>query len=191
MQSLSTTIFLIGATGDLARRKLWPALYRLLLNKTLTNFCIIGVGRETSSIEQILDGVRPFISQIQEPIFTELARRSTYIPLDLGQKAAWNNFADTVHSYERKFFTAQPNRLVYCATASDFFCAITELFGATKLLERQATPTTPWHRIVYEKPFGHSALNAQEIDHCIARFFTENQVFRIDHYLSKEIVSNI
>jgi glucose-6-phosphate 1-dehydrogenase len=192
MASSRTTIFLIGATGDLARRKLWPALYRLILSKNLTEFCIIGVGRENVAVDSILSGIRPFIGAVKEDVFTELARRSSYIQLNLEEKTAWNSFAEQIKKIEQKLFSSdEPNRLVYCATASDFFCAITQLFGETKLLARRTKQSSPWHRIVYEKPFGQSARNAQEIDTCIAQFFAEDQVFRIDHYLSKEIVSNI
>ena len=110
---------------------------------------------------------------------------------DLTQQSTYQDIYDRMHKIEARWHTI--NRLVYCAVSSDFFCTITTNLVKADIIAYQeaSTSTQPWHRIVYEKPFGKDLHSAQEINRCIASHVAEHQLFRIDHYLTKDIVHNI
>ena len=83
------------------------------------------------------------------------------------------------------------NRLAYLAAAAHFFCPITQHLGESGIVQRLHGDGNQWHRIIYEKPFGKNLESAHEINACIAQWFKESQIYRVDHYLTKEVVSNI
>ena len=88
-------------------------------------------------------------------------------------------------------FSLSGNRLLYCATSSQLYCAITEQSIKTGLIKRKEPHEKVWHRVAYEKPFGHDALSAHTLNQCIDERLHEEQIYRIDHYLTHEMVSNI
>lgn len=179
---------LFGATGDLARRKLMPALYRLVLEKKLADVSFFLVGREESTVEAIFTHTKPFIGDIDASTWRSMMERSLYHQCDLTKSDTYEVLHDRIQDAEATWKTT--NRLVYCAVASDFFCAITEGLARTGILQK-TPPDGSWHRIVYEKPFGRDQLSAHCINESIERTLSEQQIFRIDHYLTKEIVNNI
>lgn len=184
------TIIILGATGDLTKRKLLPALYRLIEREKLNKFLIIGAAIEKSSAPQIMRQTKPFILSADKAIFAKITNHFFYHQLRFDNEADFGVLAAFVASLEKEH-AMSGNRVVYLAAAAEYFCSITQHLATSKLVTRRAEQITPWQRIVYEKPFGHDLHSAQEINACIKQYFEESQIYRIDHFLTKELVSNI
>lgn len=183
------TIIIIGITGDLAKRKLIPALYKLIEQKKINKFVLIGAALEKTTKDEILENALPYIPSCDVHIWQQLVKSSYYMSLNASNKDDFLALHHMVIKAE-KDHELPGNRLLYCATASDFFCSISQSAVESGLICKQ-TPCPSWHRIVYEKPFGHDAKSAHEINNCIQQLLEENQIYRIDHYLTEEIISNI
>lgn len=182
-------ILLLGATGNLATRKIFPALYALFEKNKLGNSIIIGTALSTITAEQLLENVKKIVTPKNETKWQEFAKRISYQSIDFSHEKDFDTLADFVAKEEKKA-KLSGCRLVYCATAPFFYCAITNGLAQSKLISR-SNKNTVFQRIVYEKPFGHNLESAHEINACIAQYFDESQIFRIDHYLTKELVGNI
>jgi glucose-6-phosphate 1-dehydrogenase len=197
----STTIVLFGATGDLAKRKIIPALYKLVEKKKLENYLIIGVAFDDVTGEQMINDAVSFVPESNETMWATLRAHSYYKKTDFSQKADFDELNAFVCAREADYSFINPNRLFYLATSAHFFCPITNYLGQTGLAKRPARRSldeggklatdSEWHRVVYEKPFGHNKSSANQINICIREWLNEEQIYRIDHYLTKEVVSNI
>ncbi len=187
----SCTFVILGASGDLAKRYLIPALYRLIIDKKIDRFLFIGAAIDEVTIETILDSAREFISgDIDESVWKVLQKNSHYQKLDFKNVEDFKALNELATKLEKKQ-KLPGNRLVYLSAAASFFCDITENLAASALVQKMPEKQLVWHRIVYEKPFGHDLKSAHEINECIAKYFEEHQIYRIDHYLTKELVNNI
>jgi len=183
------TIF--GASGDLTKRKLLPALFHLQQNGLLPDkFHIVGVARRTLGDEfaqDMRDGIVQFGGVDKgDPKLDDFIKKVSYFALDFGDPghyAALNAELERISS-ERGI---GPNRLFYLATAPEYFTGIIENLGAQNM-----SHTEKGHiGVVIEKPFGHDLQSARELNRHVNDVFDERQVFRIDHYLGKETVQNI
>ena len=186
----NVTIILFGATGDLSKRKIIPALYRFIAHKKLENFTIVGAAFDEVTSDQMIDAARPFIENGDEEIWKLLYTHSFYKKINFNEPQDYQALHTFVEECEHKQ-NIQGTRLFYVATSASFFCSITDNCARVGLLQRKDSRDTVWHRIVYEKPFGFDLQSAQEINECIKNTINETQVYRIDHYLTKEVVSNI
>jgi len=184
------SIIILGATGDLAKRKLLPDLYRLVQKNFLQKFVLIGAAFDDVSADVMLEHSKEFVKKFDESSWQQLRDKTYYQKLDFNNLDDFKKLAALVAQVEKEH-NLSGNRLVYCAAASHFFCAITEHLATSGLAQKRTEQDKTWHRIVYEKPFGHDVQSAHEINECIAANFEENQIYRIDHYLTKELVSNI
>jgi len=184
------TIILFGASGDLSRRKLIPALYALVKANKFKKFLIIGAAKDQVTAQQILARAKGFIANVDEAPWQILTEAFHYHELDFKKVDDFKQLASKVKELEKKAGLSG-NRIVYVAAASDFFIPITENCAASGLVKKYEPNENTWQRIVYEKPFGKDLASAQAINKCIANLFDEKQIFRIDHYLTKEIVGNI
>jgi glucose-6-phosphate 1-dehydrogenase len=186
------TIVLLGATGDLARRKLLPALYSLWREKKIEKFLIVGAARETDmTVAQIAEATRPFIQKgFDETAWREFVGTLVYHPIDFSVEKDFVQLTRVIETLELERGLSG-NRLVYVASASTFYCGITEKLSSSGLVKKQDENAKIWHRIIYEKPFGWDLASAHAINACIAKHFNEQQIYRIDHYLTKELASNI
>ena len=184
------TIIVLGATGDLMRRKLLPALYKLIVREKLGKFLIVGAAVDDTTAQQMLDRSKQFIDPIDEAIWKKICDCSLYKQLDFSKESDFISFNTWLTSAEKKH-KMSGNRLVYLAAAAEYFCQITNYLATSKLVVRRAENEVPWQRIVYEKPFGRDLSSAREINECIEKHFEESQIYRIDHFLTKELVSNI
>lgn len=184
------TFILFGASGDLAKRKLFPALYRLYTHKLLYKLVILGVGLEHMSVENLCNSVALYIDDLDPELYATFNRRIVYEQMDVTKDGDFTRLADRIIAYEKQFGMSG-NRIFYLATAAQFFCQITTQLYQAQLAKPWTKDEDTYHRIVYEKPFGHDLISAQKINECIAQRYNEKQIYRIDHYLSKELVSNI
>src|SRR4051794_38022952 len=183
------TIF--GASGDLTKRKLLPALFHLEQNGLLPDkFAIVGVARRALGDEFAQDmraGILEFGGvDKSDPKLENFIKKINYFALnfdDPGHYAALNAELDRLAS-ERGIGS---NRLFYLATAPEFFTGIVENLGAQNMAHADQGHVG----VVIEKPFGHDLQSARELNKHVNLVFDERQVFRIDHYLGKETVQNI
>lgn len=181
-------IMIFGATGDLANRKLYPSLYKLFEKGNLSDkFAVIGVARRPLTNEEFQENIKKSVkSSIQkEDLIDEFASHFYYHSHDVTDSnsyAVLNNLANQLDSN----YDLQGNRIFYLAMAPEFFGTI-----ALHLKEDGLTNVSGFKRLVIEKPFGHDLQSAQELNDQIRTAFSEDEVYRIDHYLGKEMVQNI
>ncbi len=190
------TFIVLGATGDLCKRKLIPAIYKLIENKKLDLFAFIGVSFDQTNTEEILQNSKKFISKIDNKLWNKLEKASYYHQLDFYNKQGYKALHDSIVNVEKKH-NLNGNRIFYLATIPKHFKEITKNLNENKIISKHQSESNcsmckhPWARIVYEKPFGSDFTSAKQINNCIKKSFHENQIYRIDHYLGKELVSNI
>lgn len=184
------TFIVFGASGDLTRRKLLPALYALFAAQKMEHFLIIGAAVDEISRDQLLARAKPFIKNIDEDLYKKFADHFYYQVLNFSDVDGFSRLNMYVGDLEKK--RGLPGkRIIYFATASSFYCTVTEHCAQSGLAVKKDPQDMAWHRLIYEKPFGYDGASAHEINLCIARHFNEAQIYRIDHYLTKELVGNI
>lgn len=184
------TIVLFGASGDLARRKIIPALYQMVARNKLDKFLLIGAALDDLTTEAFLERSKEFIFKFDDLAWRHLVKSSHYQKLHFTNKSDFQTLNALVEKLETEH-AMSGNRFIYLAAASEFFCDITNNIAATGLAKKENQQEKKWYRIIYEKPFGTSLKSAQEINQCIQSYFDEKQIFRIDHFLTKELVGNI
>ena len=182
---------IFGASGDLTKRKLLPALFHLRQNNLLPkDFAIVGVARRPLGNEFAQDMREGIVDSggvdASDPKLDEFVSHISYYPLNFGEL---NDYAGLKAELERidKERNIGGKRLFYLATAPEFFAGIIENLGA----EGMAQPDSGTATVVIEKPFGHDLDSARDLNHKVNAVFNESQVFRIDHYLGKETVQNL
>lgn len=192
MNSIPTIIFIFGGSGDLAYRKLVPALYNLYIDKYLPdNFYIYGIGRseynEDEYINYLKKGIDAFSRRKEkiEEVWPVFSPHIDYIKADLEQGATYEEMAAKIAAKESEW-GAKPNVMFYMSVAPQLAPMI-----ATKLHEHGLTADPARSRMVFEKPFGHDLKSARELNVLLGQMFKEEQIYRIDHYLGKETVQNI
>ncbi|MBX3059623.1 MAG: glucose-6-phosphate dehydrogenase [Anaerolineae bacterium] len=189
MNTTSTTILIFGASGDLTRRKLIPALFNSFRKRRLPDaFHIIGFARRPWDDDQFRDLLREGLLEFDPEAFTaekwsEFAPHITYFQGNLDTPADYEHLPIYLADLEN----GPANRLYYLATAPEFFVPIVQNLGAADM----ANEADGWRRLVVEKPFGHDLQSAQALNQAIHAVFAEQQVYRIDHYLGKETAQNI
>ncbi|WP_221884986.1 glucose-6-phosphate dehydrogenase [Peribacillus cavernae] len=178
---------IFGATGDLAKRKLFPSIYRLFQKEKINKFAVVGVARRELSNDEFQANVKESIltfTKEQENV-DEFASHFYYHSHDVSSSESYiqlKDIADRLDSH----YQLEGNRVFYLAMAPEFFGTIAE-----QVKEQGLTDTNGYKRLVIEKPFGHSFESALELNKRIRTAFEEDEVYRIDHYLGKEMVQNI
>lgn len=181
-------IVIFGATGDLANRKLYPSLYRLYRNGKLSeNFAVIGVARRPLTNEDFRNNIKKSIESFDDPHINpdDFAAHFHYNPFDVQDLTHYQQLDQFIDELDQKHDT-DGNRLFYLAMAPNFFGTI-----AANLKSEGVTNNKGWTRLVIEKPFGHNYETAQQLNDQIRHAFNEDQIYRIDHYLGKEMIQNI
>jgi glucose-6-phosphate 1-dehydrogenase len=184
---------IFGASGDLTRKKLMPALYNLALEGLLpADFAVVGMARRPLSNEEFRKQMREAVDQhsrtglTNDEVWEDFARRISYVSGNFNEPPSFATLKHELERIDREFNTAG-NRLFYCATPPDFFIPIIQQLGKSGMVTRRRDT----HRIVIEKPFGRDLASAQQLNEEVLRVFRERAVFRIDHYLGKETVQNL
>lgn len=180
---------LFGATGDLSKRKLIPALYKLIEDQKLCHFAIVGAAIEPLEKAHILEQAKAFIPNLNPASWEKLVQSFYYFPMDFYHGTKYNNLRPLIEEIERKH-KLSGNRILYFATMPQHFPTITKFLLESKLIQAQ-TSNAPWTRLVYEKPFGEDLATSRALNNFLKQAFSEDQIFRIDHYLGKELVGNI
>ena len=184
------TLVIFGATGDLTRRKLIPALYRLFRQRQLPpGFRVVGVGRTEMNDPDFAALALLAIAPAGREGGDEFAALFRYVTGDFSDPGTWRRLTETLADIERG--ESRPaNRLFYLATPPMAIEPVLSGLSAAQLVPRGAA-SSPWARIVVEKPFGHDLASATTLNRLISGTFDESQIYRIDHYLGKETVQNI
>jgi glucose-6-phosphate 1-dehydrogenase len=189
------TFVLFGATGDLAARKIAPALYHLAREKLLgENVAILGVARRPRSDEEFREEMRAAVvahsrtGEIDEDLWKRFAPRWHYHVTHVDEPAEYASLARRLDELDRDH-DAGGNRLFYLAMPPESFAPIVRNLGDAGL-NRPATETG-FARLIIEKPFGNDLPSAQSLNELLLSAFREEQIYRIDHYLGKETVQNI
>lgn len=186
-------IVIFGASGDLARRKLGPALHSLACEGLLpAQTQIVGVARSALSDEtfreQIYEGVEAYsrLKPAQCLLWEDSEARYTYISGDYDDPETYERLAQRLAQLEAQF-DLLGNRLFYLSTPPFLYPVIVEQLRRAGLNRQERG----WTRLIIEKPFGHDLASARELNAQIHAAFDEQQIYRIDHYLGKETVQNI
>ncbi|EGQ3176299.1 glucose-6-phosphate dehydrogenase [Staphylococcus pseudintermedius] len=181
-------ITIFGATGDLSHRKLFPSLFHLYQQDNLDErVAIIGIGRRELTNDDFRAQVK---SSIQEHVqdtkhLDKFMQHVFYQPHDVSDEESYQNLLELSESLDREF-SLEGNRVFYLAMAPRFFGVVTDFLKSSGL-----TNTKGFKRLVIEKPFGSDLKSAEELNEQIRRSFKEEEIFRIDHYLGKDMVQNI
>jgi glucose-6-phosphate 1-dehydrogenase len=189
------TVFVVfGATGDLAHRKLYPALASLAANDQLPDrVVVVGVARTQMSDEDFATEVRNSIAKAGEvepggrTVLDERGVGFRYIAGSFDDDKTFRELGTVLAACEAEYRTAG-NALYYLATIPPMFARVAAGLGQAGLAEE---PAGAFRRIVVEKPFGRDLETSRALDAELHQFFHEHQIFRIDHYLAKETVQNI
>jgi glucose-6-phosphate 1-dehydrogenase len=186
---------LFGATGDLAHRKVIPAIYQLWRTNLLpSEFSLVAVARRPYTDESFAAEVRESLEKysralpIDETAWSELTRRIVYHRLDFADDEGFDRLSLRLDELDRERGTAG-NRLFYLATQPSQVLEIVRQMGRVGL--DHELRGSGWRRVVVEKPFGRDYESARHLNHEVGKTFRESQVYRIDHYLGKETVRNL
>ncbi len=187
-----TTLVIFGATGDLARRKLLPALYNLAHDGALPErFHLVGVSRKEKAHEdyrrECEEAIAQFSRRKPDPdVLAGLLANVKYVPGTFDDDHVYGELSKVLDAFEQA--AGEPlNRAFYLSTAPGFFPVIIEALGRSQLSAHEQAEV----RLIVEKPFGTTLEEAQELNRRVLDVFAESQVFRIDHYLGKETVQNM
>ena len=188
------SVVFFGASGDLSKRMLMPAMYNLRLGDVLpTNFGIVGFSRSNYSNDDFRKIVKDAVDEFsrsgptRDPLWSDFAQHLTYVSGEFDDVEAFRRLRRQLEDNDAQLGT-QGNRLYYLSTPPSVFGKIVEQLAAAGLGPKDQRG---WSRIVVEKPFGTSLESARALQDEIERVFDERQIYRIDHYLGKEPVQDI
>lgn len=183
---------IFGGTGDLTHRKLIPAIYNLAHEGSLSeHFIVVGIGRKSKSHEQyrneLLNSIEKYSRfKIENELWNKLSSKIYYYQLDFSDLFEYTGLKMFLDIIDEKQNTLG-NRLYYLSVAPVYF----ETIALNLKNNNMATNTGSWQRLVIEKPFGRDLATAQYLNEAIAEVFPEQNIFRIDHYLGKEMLQNM
>ncbi|XP_022651211.1 glucose-6-phosphate 1-dehydrogenase-like isoform X4 [Varroa destructor] len=175
-----------GASGDLAKKKIYPTLWALFRDDLLPKGTkIIGYGRSPLTIEQLEERIRPYIRlrESDEVLFKEFFTANSYVTGSYDEASAFENLQAHLLGLEEGSMVA--NRLFYLALPPTVFQSV------SKMVKQYCMSSSGWSRLIIEKPFGRDLKSSAELSRHLASVFKEEQIYRIDHYLGKEMVQNL
>jgi glucose-6-phosphate 1-dehydrogenase len=188
------TVIIFGASGDLTKRKLVPALYRLTQERLLpAEFAIVGFARSQMSHDEFRNRMKDAVAtfsesrHVDDAVWDSFARGIFYVAGDVNSPEAYRRIKQLLDQIDHERGTAG-NRVFYLSTSPTLYAEAIQQLGAAGLAQPK---DKGWTRIIIEKPFGHDLASARELNGEVAKVFDEDQVYRIDHYLGKETVQNL
>jgi len=187
------TIF--GASGDLTKRKLIPALYNLALEHRLPErFAVVGYARSEMSHEAFREKMREAVSEfsrtpLNESVWQQFASTLYYVSGGYEEPEGYQKLKDFIEGFDRGS-RVLPVRVFYLATPPELYGAVIERISAVGLAPKESAEE-PRMRVIIEKPFGTDLQTARELNRRVHEALDERQVYRIEHYLGKETVQNI
>lgn len=195
MKERHCILSIFGATGDLTNRKLLPALYYLEQEKYLKEkFKVVAIARKEKTSEEYRKEASKSIMgyskrKVSNEILQKLISRIYYHQLEISDQDDYIKLKKFIENLSGDK-CSDSERIFYLAVPSSFFGIIINNLRTIKLAEKNHN-TNAYNRVVFEKPFGHDLNSARELNESIIRVFDENQIYRIDHYMAKELVQNL
>lgn len=195
ISGVEPAVFIIfGITGDLSQRKLLPALYHLVKQNLLSEHtAIVGVSRRAVKVEEILNTTELCVNEQEgtcDPeVVGRLRKMFTMVQLDLTDGDDYERLGDILDKLDAHHGVAL-NRLFYLSIPPQVYSPIVRLLG-TRLINGSHRQPAKVNRLLIEKPFGYDLTSAKELIEETGKYFHEEQIFRIDHYVAKETVQNI
>ena len=186
-----TSIVIFGGSGDLNKRKLIPALYNLYIDRYMPEkFFIMGLGRTEYSNEDYCSYLKESLDEfsrrpVDEEQWKTFSQHVVYKVANVKEESSYREILDDIKEKEAGW-KEESNRIFYLSVSPSLFEEV-----AVNLGRVQACENTQRSRIVVEKPFGHDLITARGLNRLLSKIFTEDQIYRIDHYLGKEAVQNI
>ena len=180
---------IFGASGDLAHRKIFPALYSLLYRRLLPeHFGVIGVARTEGDDDQFREDMKEAVKkygrdEFRDDVWEKLAEGMRWVTADFADEGGEDRIIEALNELDETRGT-RGNRVYYLAVPPSAFEMIVEAMGKRR-------STEGWTRLIVEKPFGYDLHSARELNALLTRYFEEREIFRIDHYLGKETVQNV
>lgn len=187
-KNIPCLITIFGATGDLSHRKLFPSIFHLYQQNQLDeHIAIIGVGRRDWSNEKFRSEIKASVQKhVQDTNkLDEFMEHVFYQSHDVNDATSYQELLEFANDLDSKY-ELQGNRLFYLAMAPQFFGTVTDFLKSSGLTE-----TDGFKRLIIEKPFGNDLASAEDLNEQIRRSFKEEEIYRIDHYLGKDMVQNI
>ncbi len=180
---------IFGATGNLARKRIFPALFALARQNLLPEkLKIIAAARTPHTTEEFRKSLPSTLDLEDKTDWDDFAQKIDYISLDIAEDKNLDDLKKQLDSFEAKSQSC-PQRIFYMAIAPDIFEKATENLGKNGLHQSCLDGKKP--RIIIEKPFGWNLKSARSLAASLTKYFSEDQIYRIDHYLGKETVQNI
>jgi glucose-6-phosphate 1-dehydrogenase len=182
-------LVIFGASGDLTRRKLFPALYSLALRGMLPQqFGVVGVARSEESDDEFRERMKHAVQEfgrdkLRDETWEWLAEGMRYVATDFADAAGQDRVVEALNELDEQRGTAG-NRVYYLAVPPAAIDTLVHAIGLRR-------STRGWTRLIIEKPFGHDLASAHELNQEVKDHFAEREIFRIDHYLGKETVQNL
>jgi glucose-6-phosphate 1-dehydrogenase len=182
-------LVIFGASGDLTKRKLFPALYSLAFRRLLPErFAVVGTARTDETDEDFKERMKEAVQEFgrdefRDDVWETLADGMRYVATDFADEAGENRLVEVLNDLDEERGTGG-NRVYYLAIPPSVFGTVVQALGRRRGSEG-------WTRLIVEKPFGRDLSSARELNAAIEEHFEENEVFRIDHYLGKETVQNM
>lgn len=192
MEKNNEHIFVIfGASGDLTKRKLIPAIFNLFLSNQLPEkFAVIGASRTKMSDDEfrqkMLEAIIKYGENSKEDKLQEFIKLLFYVPTNTTHESKLLNFQEKV-SYVKNKFKINENIIFYLSTPPKLYSIIPKLLASAGYNNEK----NGWKRIIIEKPFGYNLESAKKLNKSLMADWNEEQIYRIDHYLGKETVQNI
>ncbi|MBC7528128.1 MAG: glucose-6-phosphate dehydrogenase [Chthonomonadaceae bacterium] len=193
----SSSFIIYGASGDLTKRKLIPALYNLACANLLPpDFHVIGFAVTPMDDNSFREAMKEAVkvsheaNPFNQKVWDEFAHGLHYITADFLAPEGYERLKDMLAQIEKEHENPD-NRLFYLATTPTFYADIVSRLGSHNLVSRHGTTEQGWTRVIIEKPFGRDLTSAVDLNEHIHKVFKEDQIYRIDHYLGKETVQNI
>ena len=191
-------VVIFGASGDLTKRKLIPALYNLALEKRLPErFAVVGYARSEMTHDDFREKMREAVKEFSrtglkdKAVWDQFANSLYYVRGSYDENdAGFRNLKEFIDGFDRGS-RVLPVRIFYLAIPPDLYGTAVERIAAAGLATKESTDGEPRTRVVIEKPFGTDLQTARELNRRIHEAFDEKQIYRIDHYLGKETVQNI
>ena len=192
-QASPCVMVIFGASGDLTKRKLIPALCNLAKDQLISpQFAVIGFSYDSLTTEafraQLSKDVKELASEpIDDKLWDWFLERIYYVQGDFQDSGAYEKLRAQISAVEKTHFTPG-NRFFYLAVAPKFFAPVAKQLGQAGLTQEQ---DGKWARVIVEKPFGRDLDSAKQLNRDLKQILNEQQIYRIDHYLGKETVQNL
>ena len=172
---------LFGATGDLVRRKLIPAIYDLYSEKKINKFKIIGVARKSFTPEKLIENSQKYIPKYDKKILRDIEKNTSYIRMDFSDSEKYHLLEQELNILNKNGYGL---KLFHLSTMSENFEVISENLKKINVIDKNS-------RVLYEKPFGNNLKSSLKINKKIIKTFGESNIYRVDHFLGKELVEGI